>query len=746
MPADERLTWILEAKDKFSRVHDKANKSFAGIEKKAIAVGQRLMAVGAVAGVAGGAMIKSFIDAGNTTDQYRLRLNALLGSVEEGNRLFADMADFAGAVPFEYEKIMSSATQLAGVMKGGVEEVNKWMPLIADLSAVSGLGIEKTTEQVIRMYSAGAASADLFRERGILSMLGFQAGVSVSAEATRKKLISEWEKTGSKFNGASQKLAETWEGKVSMLNDAWFQFKDNVAKSGLMDVALESLGELMAKIKELKDNGKLDEWAKDIAEGTKSAKDNFIKIAEVLDKVFPDGSMGAMLVGATALMLKLGKRMSALAVIGTKMYESLSQGARDNKQVTFEQWQEFSALEKVMFEAGVLVRGQSEILAYFNERQKSVRAGTDGLLDSYMNIGNYLPSLSGAYERLTGAMFQQMGGRDATPSVLDVMPQGDDGEGEVETERNKANAIAEAKKEAFFNYLTYQKAGIEQAVMDAQSADEFEREMLERRRVLLEEDAELEIERRDFLLEDQFNRLSETEQAVATWISNIQPLSQAIAGEITKTFDTVSNGIGNAMANAIVYGKSIGKAMKEMGQQVAASIIKMLTSIMAQKAIAWLAEKLGLVSTGAIAMAKGLSEVYVNSFASASAIPLYGWAIAPAVASANLAMATAGAVGAKSAGAGLGGAFHGGMDYVPKETSYLLDKGERVLSPNQNSDLTSFLSGGGGGGGGNITVHIFENATNPEAMLAISANEWIDIANDKIIPALQTMTSRGVNI
>ena len=57
----------------------------------------------------------------------------------------------------------------------------------------------------------------------------------------------------------------------------------------------------------------------------------------------------------------------------------------------------------------------------------------------------------------------------------------------------------------------------------------------------------------------------------------------------------------------------------------------------------------------------------------------------------------------------LGGIAHGGLDYVPKESTYLLDKGERVLSPNQNSDLTKFMSNGGSGGGVgdvNITVNV----------------------------------------
>lgn len=37
-------------------------------------------------------------------------------------------------------------------------------------------------------------------------------------------------------------------------------------------------------------------------------------------------------------------------------------------------------------------------------------------------------------------------------------------------------------------------------------------------------------------------------------------------------------------------------------------------------------------------------------------------------------------------------AAHGGLTSVPKEQTYLLDKGERVLSPNQNRDLTQYIT------------------------------------------------------
>lgn len=49
---------------------------------------------------------------------------------------------------------------------------------------------------------------------------------------------------------------------------------------------------------------------------------------------------------------------------------------------------------------------------------------------------------------------------------------------------------------------------------------------------------------------------------------------------------------------------------------------------------------------------------------------------------------------------------HGGLDFVPQEQTFLLSRGERVIQPRQNQQLTEFLdnnvSGQSGGGGGDI--------------------------------------------
>ena len=115
----------------------------------------------------------------------------------------------------------------------------------------------------------------------------------------------------------------------------------------------------------------------------------------------------------------------------------------------------------------------------------------------------------------------------------------------------------------------------------------------------------------------------------------------------------------------------------------------------------------------AFAVQKALMSVrttYSNTFDAISAIPVVGpyLAMPAAIAASAIQVAQAAGIGGMAAPS-VSGIAHGGLDYVPKESTYLLDKGERVLSPNQNSDLTKFMNNGGSNSS-NITVNNYSSA------------------------------------
>jgi len=106
---------------------------------------------------------------------------------------------------------------------------------------------------------------------------------------------------------------------------------------------------------------------------------------------------------------------------------------------------------------------------------------------------------------------------------------------------------------------------------------------------------------------------------------------------------------------------------------------------------------------------ESLQKIVANTYDAAmgaynalASIPYVG----PALGAAAFAAVT---VAGGAAAAKVAGIAHGGLDYVPSESTYLLDKGERVLSPNQNADLTSALKNGGMGS--KVTVNLVEDAS-----------------------------------
>lgn len=289
MAQDERVTLIIQAKDRASRVLSTLDNRLGRI---GFAAAGAAAALGTAAIAAGSLLARSTLEAASSAENLRLRLDALLGSTEEGGRAFQQLADFASTVPFEFEEIIQSSAQLAGIVKGGADEIASLLPLIADLAAVSGLTLEQTTQQVVRMFSAGAGSADLFRERGINAMLGFQAGVQVSADETRRRLIEAWEDPESKFRGASGRMANTWTGLLSMMSDRWFQFRLKIADAGFFDRAKEALREMLDRITQLADSGALDAVAtmlgERLAEGIEFATE---KLSDFADAAATNGDV-----------------------------------------------------------------------------------------------------------------------------------------------------------------------------------------------------------------------------------------------------------------------------------------------------------------------------------------------------------------------------------------------------------------------------------------------------------------------
>ncbi len=197
---------------------------------------------GAIIGIGGGLAIKSILNVGSTVEQLRLRFAFLFKGVKEGDKAFQGLIDFAGKVPFSLEEIQAGAGNLAVVTKNA-EELNEILKITGNVASVTGLDFRTTAEQIQRSFSSGIGSADLFRERGVRALLGFQAGVQVTTEDTKKR-FRELFGEGGEFEKATEVLSTSFTGTLSMLSDKLFKFRLDTAQAGFFDFIKQGLVEI----------------------------------------------------------------------------------------------------------------------------------------------------------------------------------------------------------------------------------------------------------------------------------------------------------------------------------------------------------------------------------------------------------------------------------------------------------------------------------------------------------------------
>ncbi|WJO30973.1 phage tail tape measure protein [Pseudomonas monteilii] len=221
--------------------------------------------------------------------------------------------------------------------------------------------------------------------------------------------------------------------------------------------------------------------------------------------------------------------------------------------------------------------------------------------------------------------------------------------------------------------------------------------------------------------QDYYNQLDE---AQSNWMDGVtsawedfadaaNDYSAMAADATTSILGSARSELSSFMSDVATSSADAGDALMDMITGFAKSMIGALADMAAQwlvyQAVQLLVGKStqSVAAMGMVANAQATSfQAQLAAYASTAAIPVIGPALAPGAAL-TAAMATAPMV-AGVASTSLMGMAHNGLDNIPREGTWLLDGGERVLNPNQNRDLTQYLrnaNDAGGGGGGGVTIN-----------------------------------------
>lgn len=240
--------------------------------------------------------------------------------------------------------------------------------------------------------------------------------------------------------------------------------------------------------------------------------------------------------------------------------------------------------------------------------------------------------------------------------------------------------------------------------------------------------------------------LREQKGEFMTWLGNsYTEFAETLNGIIKSSIDGMSAGL----AQAIMTGTSLMDVLKNVAKQTLQAVLQALIKLGIQRLLLSVLNLSANAKETSAQAAAAVGLAGANAFASWSLAP---WPIsmgAPAAAAAAISGAatsfTAGAAIGSALGATVGAVAHGGLTNNPDEQTVLVRRGERIISPRQNQDLTEFLDSGGAGlTVENFNVTMFPNATNADAVLEMSTNEMAAKMEDVIIQALNNASRKGV--
>jgi len=233
------------AKDKTQQAVSSSKRSLGGLKKFALAASAALATIGAAK------VITGLIRTGVQVENLKVQLKALTGSAEAGQQALDTVFKFAKDTPFELSNIQNGIVSLLTVKnaadKAGIS-FEELLTITGNTAVLIGGDFTLASQQIQRALSAGIASADLFRDRGVSAMAGFKSGVRVNAEDTAKILNKAFGE-GGEFGGLMKDLSTTVSGSVSNIKDSFFQLQVAITE-GFFDELQSELGNVKNSLAE----------------------------------------------------------------------------------------------------------------------------------------------------------------------------------------------------------------------------------------------------------------------------------------------------------------------------------------------------------------------------------------------------------------------------------------------------------------------------------------------------------------
>ncbi|MCA3419981.1 MAG: hypothetical protein INF88_13870 [Roseomonas sp.] len=228
------------------------------------------LAVGA--GAAGFAFNRMFIQGAAESENFRTRFNVLMGSVDAGGQRFNELSTIAERLRFPTSQVMEAGLSLQALGVRGAA-ADRTLNAAADASIAFSMSMNRV---VNALASATRGEMDPIEAFGIRS------------KTEGNRIIMQWEEQGRQMRatvdknnpakiaavvtrawegrarGAAEAASDNWDVMLRQIGSTWDRFKLAVMNAGPFEFLKQQLRDILAWIEQVKEDGRLDQWAQQI--------------------------------------------------------------------------------------------------------------------------------------------------------------------------------------------------------------------------------------------------------------------------------------------------------------------------------------------------------------------------------------------------------------------------------------------------------------------------------------------------
>ncbi|WP_419535678.1 tape measure protein [Endozoicomonas sp.] len=270
--------------------------------------------------------IESILTTGDKFERLRVQLEAIMGSMAEGERALAWIKDFTRNTPFQLEEVSEAFVRLKAF---GLDPMDGSMQAIVDQASKLGGGMERLNgitlavgqawakqklqgEEILQLVERGVPVWELLEKATGKNVQELQK-LSSAGKLGRDTIALLIAEIGKSAEGAATKNMSLLSGYVSNLKDSWQQFLAEIADSGALEYTKNLLGSIALKIEAMNQDGRLQTLAKKIS-------DAFIAMGEAIQSALSglsfDGFVSKVETSFATLTTVMDKLKTTFTVTG----------------------------------------------------------------------------------------------------------------------------------------------------------------------------------------------------------------------------------------------------------------------------------------------------------------------------------------------------------------------------------------------------------------------------------------------